>query len=92
MFVHAVQFKLLSNLFSFQRQMRKTSMLLGSLISTTDYFPHWKDDYFHFRKNGFFEDENFHLFSQFILVICSYILIKYFIHFIAPTLLFLHLR
>lgn len=92
MFVYAVQFKLLSNLSSFQRQWEKLQCCLGVLFQPQIIFPIGKLTIFILEKNGLFEDESLNLFSQFILVMCSYILIKYFIHFIAPTLLFLHLR
>lgn len=48
---------LLSNHFSFQGQSAKNfSTVYRSLISTADYFPHWKADNFYFKKSV--EDES----------------------------------
>ena len=84
---------LLSNHFSFQRQeCKKLQRCLGVLFQLQIIFPIGKLTIFILEKWVVWRWKSFYLFSQFILVMCSYVLIKYFIYFIATTLLFLRFR
>lgn len=76
-----------SNHFSFQRQSIHTSELfLGILFQLQVIFS--IGNYLYFRKkNDCWKVKIFYPFSQFILVVFSYMLIKYFIHSIATIVI-----
>lgn len=82
---------LLSNHFSFQGQSAKNFSAVWESYFNCTLFSPLESWLFILEKWVVWRWKSF-LFSQFILVICSYILVKYFIYFIATILLFPRLR